>query len=143
MQPNYNEFFTRYVSAYNQALTKKPDIALIRSFFTKRFLGAGPGSVTTGKNGFVFSLVLRGAYFFYKKIGTKHLNLRQTQSVRIDETHDLVKVQYSSEYAKKTGEAITIDFEVAYLTQHDDSGIKIFAFVAGDEMKAYKDAGLV
>jgi hypothetical protein len=36
-----------------------------------------------------------------------------------------------------------IDFEVIYLLQLRDERIKIFAYITGDEQKAFKDAGLL
>lgn len=142
MNTRIDNFFSRYVEAYNRALVGDLDTALIRSFFSKTFLAAGPTSVNTGKNGFLFSLVLKRAYAFYRKIGTKHLAVLRTDTTAIDPNHSMTKVFYRADY-EKNGKKTAIDFDVTYLLEHHGEDLKIFAFVAGDEMKAYKDAGLV
>lgn len=131
------------MDSYNQALTGKIDTELIRSFFADKFLSAGPESVSTGKNSIFFSIILKKGYAFYKKNGARHLRIKKLAVTAIDYVHDMVKVQYSADYVKKTGEPISMDFEVTYFVQHPDELPKIFGFVAGDEMQMYKEAGLV
>ena len=143
MRPDYHVFFTTYVDSYNQALTGKLDVELIRSFFADKFLAAGPETVSTGKNGFLFSLLLRKGYAFYKKIGARHLRITKLAVTAIDYFHDMVKVQYSANFVKKTCEPVSVDFEVTYFVQHPDEVPKIFGFVAGDEKRMYKEAGLI
>tara|TARA_B110001454_G_scaffold16145_1_gene14542 strand:+ start:36301 stop:36732 length:432 start_codon:yes stop_codon:yes gene_type:complete len=143
MRPDYHVFFATYVDSYNQALTGKLDTDLIRSFFADKFLSAGPETVSTGKNGFLFSMLLKKGYAFYKKMGARHLRIKKLAVTAIDYFHDMVKIQYNAEYVKKSGEPFSMDFEVTYFVQHPDDVPKIFGFVAGDEMRMYKEAGLI
>lgn len=99
--------------------------------------------MSMGRNSFLFSLVLKRAYSFYRKIGTKNLCILNIESTEIDANHGLAKIFYRADYEKKNGEKISIDFNVSYLLEFHGDDIKIFGFVAGDEMKAYKDAGIV
>ncbi|HEX4923724.1 MAG TPA: hypothetical protein VFV50_06545 [Bdellovibrionales bacterium] len=143
MKPNVEEFFTRYAAAYNKALEGDLDTALIRSFFTKKFLAAGPDSVNTGRNGPLFSFILKRAYAFYRKIGTKRLEILKVNETEIDQSHSMAKVFYRTHYLTKAGEMKNLEFDVTYLLEHQGDESKIFAFIAGDEMKAYRDAGII
>jgi len=143
LKPDYHTFFDAYVDSYNQALTGKLDIDLIRSFFADTFLAAGPLTVSTKKNGFFFSILLKKGYTFYRKIGTKQLRVKKLAVTAIDYFHDMVKVQYNADYIKKTGETVSMDFEITYFVRHPEDVPKIFGFVAGDEMEMYKEDGLI
>jgi hypothetical protein len=143
MTPDFDAFFAGYVAAYNRALGGKVDVAGIRSHFTEHFLAAGPGVVRCGKNGWLFSLVLKRGYAYYRKIGTRRLAVRRVEVTPIDELHHLAKVFYTGDFEKKNGEQIQIDFEVSYLLQTRENGPKIFAFIAGDEEAAYREKGLL
>lgn len=140
---SYNNFFAQYLDAYNKALSGHVHIPRLRSFFTDQFLAAGPDSVNTGKNDFFFSMGLRKTYAFYRKIGTQRLSIRNLEITEIDDFHDMVKVFYQADYLKDNGSPVAIDFNVTYFLQRHGHEIKIFSFVAGDEMQAYKEAGLV
>jgi hypothetical protein len=143
MAPDFDEFFSRYVAAYNRSLGGKVDVDGIRSHFTESFLAAGPGTVRCGKNNWLFSLVLKRGYAYYKKIGTRRLAVRRVEVTPIDELHHLARVFYTGDFEKKSGEQIHIDFEVSYLLQTREGGPKIFAFIAGDEEAAYREKGLL
>lgn len=141
---DYNHFFADYLNAFNQALDGKLDTDLIRSFFTDKFLAAGPDEVKIGCNGFFFGFMLKRSYSFYRKIGTRRLHLLKTEAIVIDENHDMVRVGYRSDYVHpQNQQPISIDFSVVYLMQRSGLYPKIFAYVAGDEMQAYRDAGLI
>lgn len=141
---NYDLFFEGYVDAYNRALEGHLDTALIRGFFTDRFLAAGPDEVNTGKNNFLFSLALRKAYAFYRKIGTRRMKVLHTVDTPIDEKHDMVKVFYRADYVRpRNNQPLSIDFCIVYFLVKTSLQPKIFAFVSDDEMQAYRDAGLV
>ena len=60
----------------------------------------------------------------------------------IDATHHMVKVFYHADY-EKDGKPIGVDFDVTYLLDSGKGEPKIFAFISGDEMEAYRKAGLV
>ncbi|WP_413576158.1 nuclear transport factor 2 family protein [Bdellovibrio sp. HCB290] len=138
----YKDFFLNYVQAYNQGLQGDLDTDLIRSFFTDHFLAAGPDNVETGSNNQFFSSTIQKAYSFYRKIGARELHIRNFVVTPIDRFHDMVKVYYRAEYSPKGAPIKTIDFDVTYFMQQGHAGPKIFGFVAGDEMQAYRDAGL-
>lgn len=145
---DYDRFFKKYAGAYNDALEGRLDTALIRSFFSDCFLAAGPETIRTGHNNWFFAFVLRRAYSFYRKIGTRHLSISHIEVTGIDQFHDMVKVGYSAAYRKKDGDRLCINFEVTYLLQtrtgpRSDLSTKIFAFIGGDEMKAYKEKALI
>jgi hypothetical protein len=55
----------------------------------------------------------------------------------------MVKVHWFSEYLRKDGEKIPIDFEVIYFLQKLEEAPKIFAFIGGDEEKVLKENGLL
>jgi hypothetical protein len=139
----YKEFFHRYIEAYNQGLKGELDTHLIRSFFTEQFFAAGPDSVETGSNNQFFSETLKKAYSFYQKIGTREMHLRNLMVTPIDRFHDMVKVYYRADYTPEGMPQKSMDFDVTYFIQNSENGPKIFGFVAGDEMQAYRDAGLV
>ncbi|WP_413582833.1 hypothetical protein [Bdellovibrio sp. HCB288] len=138
----YKDFFSKYVRAYNQGLQGQPDTDLIRSFFTDHFLAAGPDDVQTGFNNHFFSATLKKAYSFYQKIGARELNIRNLVVTPIDRNHDMVKVYYRAQYSPDGAPIKSIDFDVTYFMQQGESGPRIFAFVSGDEMQTYRDAGL-
>lgn len=139
----YKEFFQKYVEAYNRGLKGDLDTELVQSFFTDQFLAAGPDSVETGSNNITFSATLRKAYSFYQKIGTREMHVRNLMVTPIDRFHYMVKVYYRADYTPAGQPLKSIDFDVTYFIQNGEGGPKIFGFVAGDEMQAYRDAGLV
>lgn len=143
MIPDLDSFFRAYADAFNRGLTHTPDTAAIRAVYTDCFLGAGPQGVNCGKNDESFAATLQEGYAFYRSIGTKRMSVRGVAVTPIDDAHHLAKVFWSADYEKKDGEALSLDFDVSYLTQTRDGATKIFAFVAGDEMALYREKGLV
>lgn len=131
-------FFREYTDGYNRALAGERDFDRIRAFFTDAFLGAGPETVSVGRNDDTFTEALRAGYDFYRAIGTRKLELLSTATTPIDGAHLMAKVFYRAEY-----ESQSIDFDVTYLLQTSGGRPKIFAFVAGDEMDLYRRLGLV
>ena len=143
-QPDYLAFFRRYAEAYEQPLGDHVEIEFIRSFFAADFMALSTaGGVNAGKNDDSFSRTLEQGYQFYKAIGTASMKAQRVDVAEIAENHDRVRVSYSSSYRRKPGGDIAIDFDVTYLLQRTDSGPKIFAFIAGDEMGLFKQHGLV
>lgn len=141
--PDFDLFFREYADLYTKALGAKPDYKAIQDRFAECFIGAGPAGVVCGENGAEFKAKLEEGYAFYKKIGTKRMNVRRTEATPIDADHHLVKVFYRGEYEKKDGETMTIDFDVAYVLETRKKRTRILAFVAGDEMEIYRLAGLI
>jgi hypothetical protein len=142
MKPDFDQFFRTYADLYNQALTDRPDYEAITARFASCFIAAGPAGVKCGENDKTFRNTLEQGYAFYRKIGTKRMSVRRYEATEIDAAHSMVKVFYRAEYDKE-GKPISIDFDLTYMIDHGADEPKIFAFVAGDEMAAFKRHGLI
>jgi hypothetical protein len=142
---SFEEFFQAYAEAYNRSLQGEVDETGIRSAYAAHFVSATPMGVAAGCNDATFGEQLRKAYAFYDGVGATVLTLRGVDARRIDDLHDIARVGWRGEYVRpRDGKSVTIDFEVTYLMQslraHQP---QIFAFVAGDEMAALREHGLV
>lgn len=142
MQPDFETFFRTYAEAFNRALASEPAFETIMAAFTDCFIGASPGSVNCGRNGEDFRAALEQGYDFYRQIGTKRMSVRSVEVTPIDALHHMARVFWRADYEKE-GKPITIDFDVTYLLQTREDGPKVFAFVSGDEMAAYRRHGLI
>lgn len=142
MQPDFHQFFQTYAAAYNRSLGEAVDVPAIRHHFAESFIGAGPQGVMASDNNEAFGDVLEKGYAFYKAIGTQHMALDGLEVNEIEPHHFVVKVRYRASYEKK-GKTAVIPFTVTYLLQHRDQQLKIFAFMAGDEMALYRQHGLI
>jgi hypothetical protein len=142
MKPDFDQFFRTYADLYNQALTGEPDYEAIVAHFAKCFIAAGPNGIQCGENDETFRNALEQGYAFYRKIGTKRMSVRRCEVTEIDGAHAMVRVFYCADY-DKDGKAISIDFDLTYMIDHGASEPKIFAFVTGDEMVAFKQHGLI
>jgi hypothetical protein len=141
--PDYHEFFEDYVQTFNRVLAGDADADSVRRCYAETFISAGVnGVVACTRNDDHYGKFLREGTEFYRRIGTRRMNVRRVEPQPIDEEHDLVRVLMSSDYLK-SGTGITIDFDVTYLLQRRADGPKIFAFVSGDEMALYRERGLV
>ncbi|MPZ37064.1 MAG: nuclear transport factor 2 family protein [Rhizobiales bacterium] len=143
MQPDFDRFFHDYAEAYNRSLGDRVDYDAIASSFADCFVAAGPDGVACGKNDDSFRAALDNGYAFYKSIGTRKMSVRRVEVTPIDDRHHMAKVHYRADYQKKSGETVSIDFDLTYMLQTRDGRSRIFAFVAGDEMGVYRRHGLV
>ena len=142
--PNYDDFFREYAQAFERSLGESVDVAAIRGFFAEAFVSAGVGGqVAAGANDEAFAETLKQGYAFYKSIGTRSMSVDRVEAEALYENHDRVRVFYSAGYRKKDGAEISIPFDVLYLLQRRTGGPRIFGFIAGDEMAAFKSHGLV
>lgn len=142
--PDYEAFFRAYTQAYERSLVESVDVAAIRGFFAEAFVGAGvSGHVAAGANDDSFEATLRKGFAFYKAIGTTSMQVERVESQPLYENHDRVRVFYRAGYRRKDGSEVSIPFDLVYLLQRRSGGPKIFGFIAGDEMAAYKAHGLV
>jgi hypothetical protein len=137
------EYFETYADLYNRALDGEDVIDEIMDCFTGEFIAAGPQGVEAAKNGHSFRKMLEKGYKFYREVGTRKMSVRKVEVTDIDSCHAMAKVFYHADYERPDGKPVGIDFDVTYLMDLTGPSPKIFAFVAGDEMQAYKDAGLV
>ncbi|MBN8606297.1 MAG: hypothetical protein J0L81_05210 [Caulobacterales bacterium] len=143
MQPDFDGFFRVYSDLYNRALRGDADYSAIAACFSSSFIAAGPQGVRCGQNDAAFRETLQNGYAFYRQIGTRSMSTVRCETVKIDAAHFMVKVFYCAEYQKESAAPVTIDFDVTYLLETTQGEPKIFAFIAGDEMDAYRRAGLI
>lgn len=142
--PDYEAFFRAYTQAYERSLGDSVDVAAIRGFFAEAFVSAGVnGHVAVGANDDSFAETLKNGFGFYKAIGTTSMQVVRVESKALHENHDWVRVFYVAGYRRKDGAEVSIPFDLCYLVQRRSGGPKIFGFIAGDEMAAYKALGLV
>ncbi|MGH2617492.1 MAG: hypothetical protein ACRDJC_19835, partial [Thermomicrobiales bacterium] len=138
-----DRFLQSYVDAFNRSLGEQVDVEGIRSHFAGCFVGAGPRGVTCGENGDEFVETLRQGYAVYTTIGTRAIAVQAVTATPIDERHQMATVEYRATYEKSTGETVEFDFPVTYFLASHDESLKIFGFVAGDEMAIYREHGLL
>ena len=142
--PDYEAFFREYAKAYERSLGDSVDTVAIRGFFAEAFVSAGVrGQAAAGGNDEAFEQALTQGFGFYKAIGTTSMAVERVEAEALCENHDRVRVFYSAGYRKKDGTEVSIPFDVLYLIQRRSGGPKIFGFIAGDEMAAYRQHGLV
>lgn len=142
--PDYEAFFRAYTQAYERSLGDSVDVATIRGFFAEAFVSASvSGHVAAGANDEHFEQTLKKGFAFYKAIGTTSMQVVRVEPEALHENHDRVRVFYLAGYRRKDGSEVSIPFDLSYLLQRRSSGPKIFGFIAGDEMGAYKAHGLV
>lgn len=142
MQPDFRAFFQSYVDAYNRSLAGDVDLAGIRSHFSESFIAAGPHGVVTGDNDESFVETLKKGYAFYREIGTRRLAIREVDASPIDATHYLATISYTATYDLH-GDDVRIPFDVSYILEERDGQLRIFGFIAGDEMALYRKYGLL
>lgn len=143
MQSKIERFFRDYVAAFNRSLGGVPDYEAIRAAFAPCFVAAGPTGVICGQNDEKFAEFLEQGYAFYRSIGTRRMMFRGVTLTAIDTYHQMARVLYSSEYERRDGDLVTIDFDVTYLLQIKDGTPQIFAYVAGDEQGLLREHGLI
>jgi hypothetical protein len=143
MNESIDRFFENYVLLFNNSLKGKPDVDGTASSFSDCFIEATPGGVNCGKNDVNFRKVIPQGYDFYKSIGLTSMQIVSKTITVLDQFHAMVKVNWRSEYAKEGAGSISIDFDVIYFIQNLQNGVKIFAFIAGDENAALKKSGLI
>ncbi len=143
MQAIVERFFQDYVAAFNRSLGESPDLETVRASFTSCFVAAGPTEVICGKNDDEFLKILEQGYAFYRSIGTRSMTLLKVDLTPIDANHQMARVFYSSEYERRDGEIVTIDFDVTYMLHIEKDKPQIFAYVTGDELALLREHGLV
>jgi hypothetical protein len=143
MPQNIPAFFDSYANLYNRALAGEDVFEEIMARFSEKFLAAGPTGVSTGKQGSAFRRMLEKGYRFYRQVGTQKMTAKRVEVTPIDAGHSMAKVFYRAEYRKPDGSPLAIDFDITYLLDTSAAKPKIFAFIAGDEMEAYREHGLL
>jgi len=143
MPQNIPAFFDSYADLYNRALAGEDVFEEIMDRFSDKFLAAGPGSVSIAKQGGAFRRMLEKGYRFYRQIGTRKMTATRVEVTPIDAGHCMAKVFYRADYQKPDGSPLAINFDITYLLDITSAKPKIFAFIAGDEMEAYRKHGLL
>jgi hypothetical protein len=143
MEAKIQQFFRDYVDAFNRSLEGPCDTAAMRAAFAPCFVAAGPTGVICGQNDESFAEVLEQGYAFYRSIGTRRMIFRGVELTAIDTHHQMARVFYASEYHRRDGESVTIDFDVTYMLQLHGASPKIFGYVAGDEQAVLRQHGLL
>jgi hypothetical protein len=138
-------FFSSYQERFNQALgdLATDDVEGTASAFADFFVEASPVGVSGGKNDDEFRAMIPKGNAFYRSIGTQSMKIEAITITPLDDFHVQAKVSWHSEFKKKDGSKESIDFDVIYFLQILDGPPKIFAFITGDEQKAYKEKGIV
>jgi hypothetical protein len=145
METEIRAFFSAYAQRFNDSLAAggNVDVAGVVGAFAPYFVQSGPDGVRGGKNGLLFRWIVPRGFARYRRIGTKLMRVDAIVVTEIDELHALARVSWHSEYEKRSGERVAIDFPVTYMLRIGDAGPQIFGFVAGDEQKALREHGLI
>ncbi len=139
------EFFAGYAARFNRSLRDPPEVDIdgVVDSFASFFVGASPAGVSGGKNDEQFRAMFPQGFDFYRSIGTKLMKIAAMDITPLDEYHAMVKVHWDSHYVKKDSKEVQIKFDVFYFLQLLDEKPKIFAYVTGDEQKAFQERGLI
>jgi hypothetical protein len=145
MEQSIREFFEAYARRFNDSLRAggRVDVQGVVDSFAPHFVESGPVGVQGASNGLLFRWMVPRGFARYRRIGTKRMLVRSLEVTELDLMHAMARVGWHSEYTKKSGEAVAIDFEVIYLMRVADGHPKIFAYIAGDEQKALREHGVI
>lgn len=136
-------FFNAYAARFNAALGgKDPDIEATTAAFASCFVEASPAGIVCGQNDGQFRKAIPEGYAFYRKIGTRSMDIDALDVTVLDDLHALVKVHWKATY-DKAGESLEIKFDVFYLLQEKAGQLKIFAYITGDEQAVLREHGLI
>ena len=80
---------------------------------------------------------------YYRDIGTTSMRVANITITPLNDTHVAAKVSWHSEYRRKDGNEVAIDFDVIYLLQYRNDTYTIFAYITGDEQAELRKHGLV
>src|SRR5690606_11802627 len=144
MEQTIREFFEAYARRFEASLAPggEVDIDGVTESFAPYFVESSPVGVHGGRNGLLFRWMVPRGFAHYRKLGTRRMRIESLDITELDAMHAMAKVCWHSEYVKKNGDAVAIDFVVIYLLRVAGDGPKIFAYVSGDEQKALREHGL-
>jgi hypothetical protein len=137
------DFFTAYEKRYAEALNGNIDVEATAAVFAEAFIEANPFGVSAGKNDDAFRKAIPQGMEFYRKIGTRSMEVDSVAITPLDASHHMAKVHWRATYAKKDKEDLVIEFDVFYLLQDINHELKIFAYITGDEQGVMKEHGLI
>jgi hypothetical protein len=140
IESKVHAFFQAYARRFNDGLHgKKPDIKGTAASFAEYFVEASAVGVMGGKNGRRFRDAIPKGYEFYQSIGTLSMSIEGIDITELDAQHVMARVHWKAVYKKPA----QLDFDVIYLLQDRPEGLKIFAYVTGDEQKVLRENGLM
>jgi hypothetical protein len=153
MEEKVKKLFERYQQFFLQALHDNIDLEEVTSSYATAFIAATPAGVMVGENDEKLSEAMKQGFAYYRRIGTKDMQLRQVSILPIDNLHCLARVAWTATYDRPAGQNVSIDFEVHYLVQQldDEPKIfgwitgepKIFGWITGDEQRVLKEHGII
>jgi len=119
------------------------DAEKVAACFANCFIEATPAGVICGKNDEQFRQAIPQGYDFYKSAGITAMDITGKEITQLDEHHAMARIHWRSLFTRKNGITGGIDFDVIYFLQDLGNGLKIFAYITGDEKKALRDSGLI
>jgi len=139
-----DHFFKNYEKGFQDALNgESVNAEKVAAQFAEYFIEASPRGVMSAHNDKKFVASVPEGYEHYKQIGTQSMKIGDQTITLLDEFHAMVKIHWLSEYLRKDGKKVSIDFDVIYFLQKIGEQPKIFAFIAGDEEQLLKENGLL
>lgn len=138
-----SDFFTAYEQRYAAALAGSVDVEATASVFTDAFIEANPFGVQAGTNDATFREQIPKGMEFYRKIGTKSMEVDAVTITVLDASHYLAEVHWRATYNKKDQQDLVLEFDVIYLLQDINQELKIFAYITGDEQGVMREHGLI
>jgi len=143
-QDSIDQFFDAYAARFNDSLTRDQiDLDSTVNAFADCFIEASPAGVQCSKNDQQFKEAIPQGYALYKQTGMQAMVIEGKELTLLDEMHALVRVQWRSDHIRKDATSVSIPFEVIYLLQQQESGLKIFAYITGDEQKVMQEKGVL
>ncbi|TPK51764.1 nuclear transport factor 2 family protein [Mesorhizobium sp. B2-4-19] len=137
------EFFKAYETIYNDAIAGNADMDDVGKMYSTGFVSVTPAAVMVGENGQQLKDIMKKGFEAYRAIGSKRMTCTDVSVTSIDQDHCVAKVQWSGDYERKDGSALTIDFKVDYLVERRDGRLKVFGWIAGDEQAEFRNHGLM
>ena len=136
-------FFNRYAERFNQALQGVTvDAKEVAASFATCFVEASPLGVICGKNDDEFLKVIPQGHAFYKAIGVISMTILSNAITFLDTLHAMAKVRWRCDCKRTDNVFIALEFDVIYFVQINE-GVKILAYITGDEQAALKEHGLI
>lgn len=138
-------FFAVFEAKMNSALSDKPevDVESIASAFSDSFVQSSPLGVACHQNDGRFRRQMSMGLEFYRNIGIRCLKITSVKVNPLDDYHLLSDVRWRADCVKKDGTKVDLDFTVIYFLQFIEGAPRIFAAIAGDEQKSYREHGLL
>src|SRR5262249_35709562 len=119
------------------------DVESIASSFSDSFVQSSPLGVACHQNDERFRRQMSMGLEFYRSIGIRQLSIASVKVNPLDDYHLLADVQWRAHCVKQDDSSVQLNFTVIYFVQFIDRTPKIFAAIAGDEHKSYREHGLL